>query len=184
MARLFIVLTMALMLLWPGSQTLARTALQAPAYAHVYVDDDFDSSTTGWGQYSFDKIQDGVDAVEVGGLVEVEKGIYEEIVVINKSLTLQGEQSSVDPRLPGARTNPADESILRPPPTDPAEQMWIRYNLITVHANNVTVSGFTLDGNNPNINTPAEGDCVISSKNVSNGICLHIAGRSIEWLSC
>ena len=57
----------------------------------VWVDDDFDTSTPGWGVTHFDTIQDGVDAVAVGGTVNVAAGTYNERVIINKPLTLQGE---------------------------------------------------------------------------------------------
>jgi len=37
----------------------------------VYVDDDYNESTPGWGYDHFDSIQDGVDAVDEGGTVYV-----------------------------------------------------------------------------------------------------------------
>ncbi|HEC88506.1 MAG TPA: hypothetical protein ENI52_04225, partial [Thermoplasmata archaeon] len=56
----------------------------------VWVDDDFDALTPGWGVTHFDKIQDGVDNVAVGGTVHVAAGTYTEQLTINKTLTLQG----------------------------------------------------------------------------------------------
>ena len=58
----------------------------------VWVDDDFDSSTDGWGITHFDKIQDGVDAVDSGGNVHVYVGTYYENIVIEKNLKLIGEK--------------------------------------------------------------------------------------------
>ena len=60
---------------------------------NVWVDDDSASSSPGWGVTHFDKIQDGVDAVDEGGTVYVYTGIYSENVVIGKSLTLEGEDA-------------------------------------------------------------------------------------------
>ena len=61
----------------------------------VWVDDDFDSSTLGWGTTHFDKIQDGVDTVAVGGTVNVANGNYNAtsspFVRITKPLSLVGE---------------------------------------------------------------------------------------------
>ncbi len=44
--------------------------------SEVWVDDDFTSSTEGWGVTHFDNIQDGVDAVGSGGVVNVAAGTY------------------------------------------------------------------------------------------------------------
>jgi PKD repeat protein len=51
----------------------------------VYVDDDFTSSTTGWGYDHFSSIQAGVDAVDVGGTVYVSSGTYYESIHIDNS---------------------------------------------------------------------------------------------------
>lgn len=57
----------------------------------VYVDDDFNENTSGWGYDHFDNIQDGVDAVDNNGTVNVYSGVYDEVVVIDKTLDLIGE---------------------------------------------------------------------------------------------
>jgi PKD repeat protein len=65
----------------------------------VYIDDDFNSSTPGWGYDHFSSIQAGVDAVDVGGTVFVKDGTYTEqflvpeysYVFIDKSINLIGE---------------------------------------------------------------------------------------------
>jgi len=62
----------------------------------VYVDDDYTdvASCTAagheWNYDCFNKIQDGVNAVDSEGTVNVAAGTYDEQVVINKPLTLQG----------------------------------------------------------------------------------------------
>ena len=57
----------------------------------TFVDDDFDESTPGWGYDHFDNIQDGVNAVNISGTVNIYSGTYSENVVINRSMTLIGE---------------------------------------------------------------------------------------------
>ena len=57
----------------------------------VYVDDDYDNTTTGWNVTRFNVIQDGIDAVAEGGTVYVYNGTYYENVTVNKSIDLIGE---------------------------------------------------------------------------------------------
>ena len=59
----------------------------------VYVDDDFDMNTPGWGYDHFDNILNGIEAVRAGGTVYVYTGDYFELgsVIINKPLDLIGE---------------------------------------------------------------------------------------------
>ena len=57
----------------------------------AYVDDDFNSSTPGWGYDHFDKIQHSIDAVSKNGTVYVYNGTYYENVDVNKTINLIGE---------------------------------------------------------------------------------------------
>ncbi|EMR75239.1 nitrous oxidase accessory protein [Thermoplasmatales archaeon SCGC AB-540-F20] len=57
----------------------------------VYVDDDFNESTPGWGYDHFDKVQDGIDVVNESGTVYVFNGTYYENVVIDITINLTGE---------------------------------------------------------------------------------------------
>ncbi|MHC4944285.1 MAG: NosD domain-containing protein [Planctomycetota bacterium] len=69
----------------------AMVALQAQALVpEVWVDDDFDPSTPGWGVTHFDKIQDGYVAVDPGGTVNVLEGVYDEDLTIYKEIVLSG----------------------------------------------------------------------------------------------
>ena len=61
--------------------------------SEVWVDDDYTTATPGWGYDHFDKIQDGIDAVE-GSTVNVAAGTYQENVLVNKQLTLIGDPST------------------------------------------------------------------------------------------
>lgn len=59
----------------------------------VYVDDDYNSSTPGWGIDHFDSIQDGIGAVNENGTVYVYNGTYEEQIIVDKSVILEGESN-------------------------------------------------------------------------------------------
>jgi parallel beta-helix repeat protein len=58
----------------------------------VYVDDNFNESTPGWGIDHFQRIQEGLTAVKRGGIVSVSPGTYFERLHLRKPVTLAGEQ--------------------------------------------------------------------------------------------
>jgi parallel beta-helix repeat protein len=60
----------------------------------VYVDDNYDNSTPGWGYNHFNKIQDGIDAVDESGTAFVYNGTYIENIEIRKPLNLVGEHKN------------------------------------------------------------------------------------------
>ncbi len=64
-----------------------------PPFADVvYVDDDFDENTPGWGFNHFDCIMDGINLTANNGSVHVANGVYYENISINKKLSLFGEE--------------------------------------------------------------------------------------------
>jgi len=60
----------------------------------IYVDDDYNSSTLGWQITHFDNLQDGINAVDTFGTVQVYKGLYYENILVNKSINLIGENKN------------------------------------------------------------------------------------------
>ncbi len=62
----------------------------------VWVDDDYDSTTPGWGIDHFDEIQMAIDAVQEGGECYVYPGYYAQEIVVEKRLTLVGEDAVID----------------------------------------------------------------------------------------
>jgi len=88
MKKIFTFLLALALVLGLGVITGSPVMAQPPSA--VWVDDDFDSGTPGWNVTRFSVIQDGVAAVASGGTVHVAAGTYDEQVVINKRLTLQG----------------------------------------------------------------------------------------------
>lgn len=64
---------------------------EIPIIDEVFVDDDYDASTQGWGITHFDTIENGINSVENSGTVYVNSGNYYENLVINKPVNLIGE---------------------------------------------------------------------------------------------
>ena len=94
--------------------------------ADIFVSNCFDSSTPGWGDTHFNKIQDGIDHTRYGNTIFVYDGIYNENVNCTiKSLTLIGQNN--------------DWTI-------------INGSVIIKLARHVTVTGFNIRGYNVSIN--------------------------------
>jgi parallel beta-helix repeat protein len=74
------------------SQVDGTTTVEEPKM--VYIDADYDNAISGWGVDHFDTIQDGINNVSEGGTVYVYNGIYYENIVINKSITMIGEDKA------------------------------------------------------------------------------------------
>lgn len=82
-----------------GGENTAALCFGANLYSadptEVWVDDDYDFASSGghlWGYDAFDNIQDGVDAVAAGGIVNVAAGAYDvaATIVVNKAVTISG----------------------------------------------------------------------------------------------
>jgi parallel beta-helix repeat protein len=67
---------------------------QPPPSLTVYVDDDYNETTAGWGYDHFSSIQAGIDAVNENGTVYVYNGTYFEHITITKPLSLIGENKN------------------------------------------------------------------------------------------
>ena len=61
----------------------------------VRVSSSYDETTEGWGYDRFDSIQNGVDAVDVDGTVIVGAGTYYEQILVDRSITIEGENDEV-----------------------------------------------------------------------------------------
>ena len=115
------------------------------------------SGTDYIGYTAFNTIQSGVNAVAAGGIVLVAAGTYPEVIIVNKSLTLLGAQAgwNANSRFAafvtgsnGPKADPAMESILTAAAAGPANA---GNDALHIMADNVTVDGFVLDGNNPTL---------------------------------
>ena len=108
-------------------------------------------------------IQRAVNVANSGDTIFVQAGTYAETVNVDKSVTLKGAQAgnSADSRFAafastanGPKADPSAETIITAPFVDPTGSVGMPYDppyddLLRVTANNVTIDGFVLDGNNP-----------------------------------
>ncbi len=121
----------------------------------VWVDDDWAGYSAGqaveghvFGTDAFATVADGVAGVEAGGTVNVAAGVYTQRLNINKSLTLLGAQAGVDPTSAGVRVDLAVESIITEAGlSTPNPDVLID---IANGVTNVTIDGFTLNGDQTN----------------------------------
>jgi hypothetical protein len=80
-------------------------------------------------------IQSAINAAPAGATINVTAGTYDEALTINKTLALDGAEANVD-----ARNARGAESIIYATPT-----------AIDITANDVTINGFTVEGDEQNI---------------------------------
>lgn len=112
------------------------------------------------------RIQEGINEVAddvftgKNRIVDVSAGTYAEPVNVNKSLKLQGAQTGVD-----ARGRVAAESIITTPLADELVA------ILTISSKDVTVDGFTVDGDGPQVGGVLLQGGVVSS-NARRGIAV------------
>ncbi len=103
----------------------------------VWVDRTFNEVTAGWGYDHFDNITDGIMAVADSGTVNVANGVYdaEESYPLNiqRTMTLAGQSTAAIIRNPASFVDTVTET---------------GSVLLQISADNISISGFTLDGDN------------------------------------
>lgn len=130
-----------------------------PGATTLYVDDDGQAGAGNCGSTAvgFTTVQSAVDAAMPGSTIQVCEGTYVENIVINKPLTLLGPNANLDPNAPPqpqAAPSRVAEATLTTAVSNPVDQNCnyvTNSNIITVNSTGVTVNGFTLDGDNPNL---------------------------------
>jgi len=112
-----------------GSQQWSDGYAQASAVTNsagtLYVDDDYNNSTSGWGVDHFAAIEAAVDAASPGDTILVAAGIYTENVEVDKSVTIQSQDGASETTVDGSTTEG---------------------HTFNVTADNVNISGFTVTG--------------------------------------
>jgi parallel beta-helix repeat protein len=93
----------------------------------LFVDDNYTSSTPGWGVTHFATISNAIVAAIGGNTIEVAGGTYTEAVTVNKSVTLLGANFDLDP---AGGLDRGGESVI--------------VGQVTITADDVTVNGFKL----------------------------------------
>ncbi|MCC6963892.1 MAG: T9SS type A sorting domain-containing protein [candidate division Zixibacteria bacterium] len=113
----------------------------------VWVDDDWAGSDNGdivgghiYGEDAFDNIQQGVDGSVAGGVVNVLAGGYVENIVVGNSVHVSGAGQAVVTVYPAlSAPNPVGGGSMPPGAS----------HMMLIAANDVELSGMTLDGDNP-----------------------------------
>ncbi|HEX8524410.1 MAG TPA: NPCBM/NEW2 domain-containing protein [Tepidisphaeraceae bacterium] len=104
------------------------------------------------GSTDYATIQQAVDSASVGATITVDPGTYNEQVVVGKSVIIKGAMAGVDARS-NARSAGAGESVIQgiiaPDGT--------RTYSFKIVANDVTLDGFTVQGQNSQSNSTAAG---------------------------
>ena len=97
-------------------------------------------------------IQSAIDAATTfnGHVIEVCAGTYAEVITVSKPLELRGTYWNESPNK--GKRNSANEVVIIPPTSNPTVT-----NLITITASNVSILGFTIDGDNTNLTDSGEG---------------------------
>lgn len=162
-----------------GNDAVLTVAAACGPQSTVYVDDSWVGTTIGtdpdaggpatnFGCDSFATIQGGINGVTAGGTVNVAAGNYVENVILPKALTLTGAGAAsvfVYPSISDPNCGGAGGGSLCAGSS----------NLMLVQANNVTISGMTLDGDN----TSLPGGITVGGANIDarNGVITnHVAG--------
>jgi hypothetical protein len=145
--------------------------------SNIFVDDDYDNSTQGWGVTHFDSIQNGVNAAQPGATVFVAAGTYNESATVDKAITVQVQgaislSGTLDLLLgtfnaPAANMDVGGDFIRRSASTFNANGGTITFNggvlqnltldSATTFNNLVVGSGSTLVETNPTDNTSVAG---------------------------
>ena len=114
---------LGIIILFVGASVVPIIRSDNPVFVDtVYVDDNFNETTPGWGVTHFNKIQDGIEGVDENGEVIVYEGFYSEHVIIDQSIKLNGQGSRDNITIDGNRTG----------------------DVIYISADRVTISGFTI----------------------------------------
>ncbi len=110
-----------------------------------------------------------------GDIIQVAPGTYAETLLINKQVTIEGAKAGQNANTRfsnfisganGPKADPTQETVLTAPAVDPSGT-----DLIRVTANNVTIDGLVIDGNNPSLPTTAvvsDGVMVDARRGITN----------------
>ncbi len=131
-----------------------------PSPDDIYVDDDFNPSTPGWGVNCFNNIQDGINAAEENSIVHVKQGKYYEAISIDKTIDLIGENK--------------DTTIIE------GEN---NLHTITINANSTLISNFTIQHKESTTNEILTGIYISSNcdgNEIYNNIIIKNKGYGIQ----
>ncbi|MBC7128358.1 MAG: right-handed parallel beta-helix repeat-containing protein, partial [Thermoplasmatales archaeon] len=171
------------------------TSLTIDLENKVWIDDDYNSSTFGYGYDHFNTIQQGINAVGEGGKVIVHDGTYKENIVINKEISLVGDpvidaQGGIGISIEANNTLVENFTIYNG--TTGIRVYNSSFTVQDVIINNCTIYNFTDNGisfenvinswvNNTQVNSSSRGIYLYSSShnNITDCIVHHNTGNGI-----
>jgi hypothetical protein len=114
------------------------------------------------GMLAYCTIQDAIDEAAPGATITVDAGVYVENIVVNKALTILGPNSAID----GCGSRGAEAYVF------PATNNVTDGVVFNVQSSNVTIKGFTIDGDNTSISggTNVFGADVNARAGICNGL--------------
>jgi hypothetical protein len=89
-------------------------------------------------------IQDAVDAATGGATINVDAGVYSELVAVHKTLTIRGPRAGIDGRS-NVRSDRSGEAIVN---GSLGAVTGLRSTAFFLNANNIVLDGFTVEGQN------------------------------------
>lgn len=149
----------------------------------VYVDDDFNPSTPGWGYDHFDNIQDAVDNVSDYGIVNIYYGTYNVFKVQHRSDIIIKSVDSIMSIIMGNQI--AIDELVNPPTA--VKCVIFMNNSINIELNRLNIQGNGLDGRSYavfyNNSSGKINNCVISPNQKGNMNSLGIRAQCNSTLS-
>lgn len=131
----------------------------------VYVDASTSYAGDFGGRYHpYSSITPAITRVVAGGTIEVAAGTYAEDIIVNKSITLNGPNAIINP-CSGIRVG---EAIVVPA-TNAVESGQIFH----VTASNVSINGFTIDGDNTSL-TSGVTNTTGADMNAAEGVTIYV----------
>jgi|GEM_PF-4925639 len=119
------------------------------------------------GSGGYSTIREAIEAASDFDIIRVSPGIYNEVGIINKSLTILGAAAGISPKLKNSR--PINETVIKS--TSPIGSLQLK-------APNIVVDGFVIEDNTggPGIYTSLEfsGYCILNNIIQRNGFGLHL----------
>lgn len=149
----------------------------------VFIDDDYNPSTPGWGYDHFDNIQDGIDNVTNYGTVNIYLGSYNIFKIQSRSNIII---KSIDTNMPIVCGNQFtfDESIN--PPVNIKCVIFVN-NSLNIELNKLNIQGNFLDGRSYaifyNASSGKINDCIVSPNQKGNMNSLGIRAQCNSILS-
>ncbi|RLF41266.1 MAG: hypothetical protein DRN12_03555 [Thermoplasmata archaeon] len=140
----------------------------------VYVDDVFNSSTPGWDYNHFNYIQEAINGVIEGGIVYVFNGTYFESIIVNKTISLIGEDRSstiIDSGGSGDVVNITANGVGIEGFTITHSGSWPHSAVKIYHANNVIIFNLNVHLNNgEGVNLYFSNNSIIYNCNISDNV--------------